>query len=80
MKKTIDGAAVHASVINAVAKGIVLANDRSLLVENGGCIIFRGLNFLSSQMFFYNDQAKYWDIHKLRVSGRIVRTQKLENQ
>ena len=46
MKKTIDmvlnlrlkGAPVHASVINAVAKGIVLTNERSLLVENGGCI------------------------------------------
>jgi len=46
MKKTIDvvqnlrlkGAPVSASVINAVAKGIVLANDRRLLVENGGYI------------------------------------------
>ena len=44
MKKTIDtitalrlkGAPVTSSVINAVAKGIVQANDRSLLVENGG--------------------------------------------
>ena len=46
MKKTIEtvsalrlrGAPVSASVINAVAKGIVLANDRSLLCENGGYI------------------------------------------
>ena len=47
MKKTIEtvsalrlkGAPVSSSVINAVAKGIlVLANDRSLLCENGGYI------------------------------------------
>ena len=46
MKKTIEtvsalrlrGAPVSTSVINAVAKGIVLANDRSLLCENGGYI------------------------------------------
>ena len=44
MKKTIDsigalrlrGAPVTSSVINAVAKGIVQANDRTLLVEDGG--------------------------------------------
>ena len=44
MKKTIDtisalrlrGAPVTSSVINAVAKGIVQANGRTLLVENGG--------------------------------------------
>ena len=44
MKKTIDtvsalrlrGAPVTSSVINAVARGIVQANDRTLLVENGG--------------------------------------------
>ena len=44
MKKTIDtisalrlrGASVTSSVINAVAKGIVQANDRTLLVKNGG--------------------------------------------
>ena len=42
-KKTIDisalrlrGAPVTSSVINGVAKGIVQANDRTLLVENGG--------------------------------------------
>ena len=46
MKKTIEtvsalrlkGAPVSSSVINAVVKGIVLANDRSLLCENGGYI------------------------------------------
>ena len=46
MKKTIDtvaglrlkGAPVSASVINSAAKGIVLANNRSLLIENGGHI------------------------------------------
>ena len=44
MRKTIDtisalrsrGTPVTSSVINAVAKGIVQANDRTLLVENGG--------------------------------------------
>ena len=44
MKKTIDtisalrlrGAPVTSSVINAVAKGIVQANDRTLLVQYGG--------------------------------------------
>ena len=43
-KKTIDtitvlrlrGAPVTSSVINAVAKGIVQANDKTLLVKNGG--------------------------------------------
>ena len=42
-KNTIDisalrlrGAPVTSSVINGVAKGIVQANDRTLLVENGG--------------------------------------------
>ena len=46
MKKTIEtvnalrlkGAPVSASVINSVAKGIILANDSSLLTENGGPI------------------------------------------
>ena len=44
MKKTIDtvaglrlkGAPVSAAAINSVAKGIVLANDSSLLIKNGG--------------------------------------------
>ena len=34
----LKGAPVNSSMINAVAKGIVMANDRSLLVENGGHI------------------------------------------
>ena len=46
MKKTIEavnalrvkGAPVSASVINSVAEGIILANDSSLLTENGGPI------------------------------------------
>ena len=44
MKKTADtisalrlrGAPVTSSVINAVAKGIVQANNRTLVFENGG--------------------------------------------
>lgn len=32
----IKRAAVISSVISAVAKGIALANDRTLLIENGG--------------------------------------------
>ena len=46
MAKTIDvvsslrlrGAPVSSAVIRAVAKGIITANDRSLLVENGGTV------------------------------------------
>ena len=45
MKKTIEtvqclrmwkGAPISSSIINAIVKGIVIANDRMLLVENGG--------------------------------------------
>ena len=44
MKKTIDiieplrlkGAPVTAGIINSIAKGVIRANDRSILVENGG--------------------------------------------
>ena len=67
MKKTIDmvlnlrlkGVPAHASVINAVAKGIVLANDRSLLVENGGCI---SLNDDGREKYFtkWNCKGKKW--------------------
>ena len=50
MKKAIEtvnalrlkGAPVSAPVINSVAKGIILANDSSLLTENGGPISLRG--------------------------------------
>ena len=46
MKKVIEtvtnlrlrGAPVSAAVIRAVARGVIIANDRSLLLENGGCI------------------------------------------
>ena len=48
MKKTIEtvgslrlkGAPISSSIINAIAKGIVIANDRILLVENGGHLSF----------------------------------------
>ena len=48
MKKTIEtvqslrmkGAPISSSIINAIAKGIVIANDRMLLVENGGHLSF----------------------------------------
>ena len=44
MKKVIEtvinlrlrGAAVSAAVIHSVARGVIIANDRSLLLENGG--------------------------------------------
>ena len=44
MRKTIEtvqslrlnGAPIISSIINAIAKGIIIANDRMLLVENGG--------------------------------------------
>ena len=38
LRGILKGAPITSSVINAVAKGIVMANDRSLLVENGGHI------------------------------------------
>ena len=31
----VKGAPVTAEVINSVAKGLIIANDRSLLIENG---------------------------------------------
>ena len=34
----LKGAPVTAEVINNVAKGFIIANDRSLLIENGGYI------------------------------------------
>ena len=34
----VKGAPVTAEVINSVAKGFIIANDRSLLIENGGYI------------------------------------------
>ena len=48
MKKTIEtvqslrpkGAPISSSIINAIAKGTVIANDRMLLVENGGHLSF----------------------------------------
>ena len=36
----LKGALVNVNVINAVAKGIVMANDRTLLVEHGGYLSF----------------------------------------
>ena len=50
MKKTIEtvqslrleGAPISSSSFNAVAKGIVIANDRMLLVENDGHLSFSG--------------------------------------
>ena len=50
MKKTIEtvqslrleGAPISSSSINAIVKGIVIANDRMLLVENGGHLSFSG--------------------------------------
>ena len=38
MNLRLKGAPVSSSVVNAVARGIVMANDRSLLLENGGHI------------------------------------------
>ena len=34
----LKGASVTGEVINSVAKGFIIANDRSLLIENGGYI------------------------------------------
>ena len=38
---SLKGAPISSSVINTVAKGIVLANDLCLLAENGGHLCFR---------------------------------------
>ena len=66
MKKTIDtinalrlrGAPATPSVINAVAKGIAQANDRTLLVENGGHLSLtycnHRQNFCSTSTFSRN--------------------------
>ena len=48
MKKTTEtvqsvrlkGAPISSSIVNAIAKGIVIANNRMLLVENGGHLSF----------------------------------------
>ena len=56
MEKTIEiikglrlkGAPVSAAIINSVAKGIINANDRSLLVENGG---YLSLNHQGKECF-----------------------------
>ena len=34
----LKGATLTAEIINSVAKGFIFANDRSLLIENGGYI------------------------------------------
>ena len=36
----LKGAPLSSSIINAIARGIVIANDRMLLVENGGHLSF----------------------------------------
>ena len=36
----LKGAPVTASVINSIAKGVVIANDRSILIEHGGYLSF----------------------------------------
>lgn len=36
IKRSLKGAPVTAAVINAIAKGIVMTNDRTIFVEHGG--------------------------------------------
>ena len=42
----IKGAPISANVINSIGKGVVMANDRCILVENGGYLI--GQNFVQN--------------------------------
>ena len=77
MKKTIEtvsalrlrGAPVSASVINAVAKGIVLANDCSLLCENGGYI---SLNADWARQILYR-----MDVSGRKMSPRMATTARI---
>ena len=77
MKKTIDiisalrlrGAPVNSSVINAVAKGIVQANDRTLLVENGGHLSL--LNDWTRKVLYRMDTLEHKMTRRIATTARI---------
>ena len=74
MKKTIEmiqalrlnGAPVTAVVINAIDKGIVIANDRALLVEHGG---YLSLSLTGEEMSSaeWKEKARRWQSELLRL-------------
>ena len=77
MKKAIDtisalrlrGAPVTSSVINAVAKGIVQANDRTLLVENGGHLSL--LNDWARKVLYRMDTLGRKMTRRIAITARI---------
>ena len=92
MKKTIEtvntlrlkGAPVSASVINSVAKGIILANDSSLLTENGGPISLS--NYWARNILYRMDKEgrkmtrRMATTSKIPVSPGLLKETKLDFQ
>ena len=77
MKKTIDticslrlrGVPVTSSIINAVAKGIVQANDRTLHVENGGHLSL--LNGWAREVLYHMDTLGRKMTRRIATTSRI---------
>ena len=77
MKKTIDtisalrlrGAPITSSIINAVAKGIVQANGRTLLVENGGHLSL--LNDCAGKVLYRMDTLGRKMTQRIATTARI---------
>ena len=77
MKKTIEttqalrlkGAPVTAAVINAIAKGIVMANDRTILVEHGG--------YLSLSYDWGRNVLYHMDREGKKMTMRMATTKKI---
>ena len=92
MKKTITlvealrlkGAPVTASVINSIAKGVVIANDRSILIEYGGYLSLNsdwGKNVLYRMEKEGKKMTRRWaTISKLPVAPGIISEVKLDFQ
>ena len=51
----LKGAPISYNVINSIAKGIVVANDRTMLVEHG-----EQLKFTDNWAKKFNDQKRKW--------------------
>ena len=77
MKKTISivmnlrlkGPPISSSVINAMARGIVMANDRSLLVENGGYISLS--NDWSRKILYRMEQNDKKMVRRMATTAKI---------
>ena len=65
------GAPVNSSVINAVAKGIVMANDRSLLVENRGHINLN--NDWARKILYKMDREGRTMVRRMGTTARFPR-------